>query len=226
MELLTCHLTRQMDILPLRVLGAQITIIGAGAIGSHVALALAKMGFNVKVIDFDTVTIENMCTSGYRYKDIGKPKVVALAEILKEFANIDIEISQERYTGDKAFPGIVIMAVDSMEVRSLIWRAHKKFGYLTKKIIDPRMSAEFASMYVVDPGNKLDQVRYEKTLYSDANAVSERCTAKATMYTAYGIAAIAVKDIVTDGNHSRTILWSLKDDQFSAWGRTPATQGA
>ena len=50
------YLVRQLDILPPEQTITPITIIGAGAIGSFVALSLAKMGFDdITVYDFDKI---------------------------------------------------------------------------------------------------------------------------------------------------------------------------
>jgi len=45
----------------------------------------------------------------------------------------------------------------------------------------------------------------------------DRCTAKATMYTACmlsGLVAKSVKDIVTDGPYPRNAMWSIKDNDL------------
>ena len=70
---------RQSDIINPEVLGTPVHIIGAGAIGSCAALALAKIGFkDFTVYDFDSVELHNLPNQMYRAKDIGKPKVEAL----------------------------------------------------------------------------------------------------------------------------------------------------
>jgi molybdopterin/thiamine biosynthesis adenylyltransferase len=120
------QLTRQLDIIPVDVLGEPITIIGAGAIGSFTALSLVKMGFgNIRVFDFDTVDVVNLNSQFYRFKDIGKLKVRALADLIHEFTDVRIEAIGKPYTGG-VFAGIVISAVDSMQIRKLIWDEHVK----------------------------------------------------------------------------------------------------
>lgn len=217
------HLTRQLDILPPEKTEIPITVIGAGAIGSFTVLALAKMGFEmIQVFDNDEIEVENMNCQFYRFKDIGKPKVIALKELVKEFTNVEIDARHELYERG-SFKGIVISAVDSMKARKLIWDNHKELSPATKFIIDPRMGAETAMLYAMNPMSVKDIVSYEKTLYSDDNAEHERCTAKATMYTACmlsGLVAKTVKDIVTNGNYPRTVVWSIKDNDFIAASNT------
>lgn len=220
MEFQNEHLTRQFDLLPPEKCDVQINVVGAGAIGSLTVLALAKMGFsNIKVFDFDDIEIENMNCQFYRFKDIGKKKVEALKDLIKDFTEIEIEAIPERYQGG-ILDGIVISAVDSMEVRKLIWDNHASKTVSTKFIIDPRMGAENAMLYTMNPMDVKDIESYGKTLYSDEDAMHERCTAKATMYTASmlsGLVAKSVKDIVTDGPYPRIALWSIKENDFKAW---------
>lgn len=208
------HLTRQLDIIPLDTLDQQISIVGAGAIGSFAALALVKMGFeNIQVFDDDSVEVENMNCQFFRHKDIGKKKVVALRELIEDFTGVEIDIFPERYQGEAPLPGIVISAVDSMAVRKMIWEAHKLKAVATPLLIDPRMSAETALCYAMRPMIQKDITAYEKTLYSDEKALFERCTAKSTMYTVLqlsGHVAKIVKDIACGQPYSRIMQWSLK----------------
>lgn len=216
------HLIRQWEILPIETLEENITIIGAGAIGSFTALALAKMGFhNMTVFDFDEVSIENMSCQWYRHKDIGKNKAEALRDLIKDFTEVEIMAVPSAYT-EGAFPGIVISAVDSMEVRKNIWENHKD-SVKTKFIIDPRMASEYAMMYVMKPTSARDIESYEKTLFADDEGVQERCTARSTMYTATmisGLVAKSVKDIVNNIPHPRVTDWNIKMDSFKSWPST------
>lgn len=214
------HLTRQLDLIPIETLDTEITIIGAGAIGSFACLSLSKMGFtNLRVYDFDEVSVENMSCQWFRKKDIGKPKVQALAELIEDFTDTKIIQCNEKYIG-QIHKGIVICAVDNMETRKLIWESHTKLGFATTHVIDPRMSAEYAVQYVMRPQNSKDCESYPKTLFSDSDGVQERCTAKSTMYTAQmisGLVAKAVKDIVNKKPYPRISNWNIAEDSFQSW---------
>ena len=220
MKLTNEHLTRQLDLLPIAVLGEPIHIIGAGAIGGWTALALSKMGFgNLSVWDDDKVSIENMNCQFFRHKDVGRMKVDALAELVRDFSGIDIMAIPLRYTGT-ALPGIVITAVDSMEARKTIWDAHVGRAPRTRRIIDPRMGAESALLYVMDPMGDADKLSYAKTLYTDDNAVREPCTRKSTAYCALplsGLVAAQVKSLVTGNPYSRITQWDIPKGGFQAW---------
>lgn len=232
MQLANEHLTRQMDIIPTDVLGTPITVIGAGAIGSWTVMALAKMGFcDITVYDFDKVEPVNLNAQVYGFHDVGRLKVHALHGAVKLATNIDIEVKAEPYEmqENRSARGIVIAAVDSMRARALIWNSLKAKAINCLAYIDPRMGAEEAMLYCMRPMHGADQKTYEKTLYSDRDAVQERCTAKATAYTALmlsGLVSKTVKDLLTgDNSYIRTCQWSIKGDQFLAWnasGKQPA----
>lgn len=213
------HLTRQLDLIPVERLTQPITIIGAGAIGSFVALQLAKAGFTHLIVwDHDVVSIENMNCQFYRFKDIGKLKVNALAELIKDFTNEDITAMPVKWEANPSLQGIVVVAVDSMEVRTEIFNTIKTMCFQVTHLIDPRMGAEAALMYTMSPWT--EEEAYRKTLYSDANAVQERCTAKSTIYTASllsGMVTKAVKNLACKESYPRVIHWQISDNQMQAY---------
>jgi len=206
------HLTRQSDLVPLSILSEKITIIGAGAIGGWVTLSLAKMGFeDITVYDFDHFDIVNLNSQFCRISDMGKPKVVALQELVRDFTGTAIAAKHERYEKG-IFPGIVISAVDSMSVRRNIWTNHTNKSPFTKAVIDPRMGAMDALLYVMRPMNAKDQDSYSKALYSDSEAIQERCTAKATVWAANLLAGLTVKavvDVLTRPDYLRNAQWDI-----------------
>ncbi len=217
------HLTRQMDLIPINVLGEEITIIGAGAIGSWTALALAKMGFgNIKVFDFDQIDIENLNSQFFPMSKLGTNKAIAIKTLVREFTGVNIDARATAYERG-VFPGIVISAVDSMKVRNLIWHNHREKSPGTRAIIDPRMGAETALLYVMNPMDEDDIASYEKSLYSDDDAVQERCTGKATIYTANMLAGLvckAVKDLVTRKDYLRIAQWDISQNAFMGFAKT------
>lgn len=206
------RLLRQLDIIPMEALEIPITVIGAGAVGSHVVKALAQMGFeDITVFDDDVVSEENLNAQGYPIAAIGKAKTQALCEIVEEYTSERIICAPIRYAAG-VLPGIVISAVDNMESRRLIWENHAGKALGTIAVIDPRMGAETALLYVMDPMSPLDQTSYEKTLHTDEESVKEPCTAKATIYTALllsGLVCKAVKDIALGLPYTRVVLWNI-----------------
>lgn len=210
-------LTRQAELITPEQRNIGITIIGAGAVGSFVSLALAKMGYlNQHVIDFDTIEPENMNCQFYSINDLDLPKVVALNKQIKEFTGETIRTEYKKIMPtDSVQSDIVISAVDNMEVRKHLFETSA-----CKYIIDPRMAAEYSTMRVVDMSDKEDKKAYSKSLFTDDEAVQERCTAKSTMYTVLllaGQVAKAVKDLSTEHNYVRSLEWSIKDNAMVAF---------
>lgn len=208
------HLTRQIEILPIAVLDAPITVIGAGAIGSFVTLTLAKMGFtDITVWDDDRVDTVNMNCQFYRFEDIGKYKVDALKEIVGQFSKTVLKRCNMRFhVGMMPANGITIVTVDSMRARKDIWASHVS-NTDCKLYIDARMSAEDSTVYAVTPEEKDFANLYSKTLYSDSEAMKERCTAKSTLYTVLSISGhigAVVKAFVTDQVYAHTHIANYK----------------
>lgn len=219
-EIREAALTRQIDFIPMNKLGAEIVIVGAGAIGSWVALSLAKMGLvDITVWDHDEVSIVNMNCQFYPLDSIGKPKVQALQEMVHRFTGTKINAVNKKYEGE-ALSGIVINALDNMATRSLIF---KERSPMIRWIVDPRMSLEQASLNVCDLHSLESIKQYEKSLYSDDAAIQERCTAKSTIYTANLIAGLVsktVKDIITGTSEDavRFLDFHIGKNQMIAWG--------
>lgn len=208
-------LVRQADILSEEQLEQSISVVGAGAIGSQVVMCLAKMGFeDISVFDFDTVSEENISNQWFGVADIGERKVVALANLVDDMTGVDIRGYNEEVKEEHTLNGadIVIAAVDSMKVRNILWNIVKN-SLEVKYFIDPRMSAEEGAVYCVDLSDEKSKERYEKTLYTDDEAVSERCTAKATMYCSMllsGQVCKTVKDLVVKDKYAHTVHWNVK----------------
>ncbi|MDO5046505.1 sulfur carrier protein ThiS adenylyltransferase ThiF [Campylobacter sp.] len=103
-----------------------ITICGAGGIGSNLAVMLVRSGLNrLKVIDFDTVEESNLNRQYYFKKDIGRSKVAALKEILQNIADVEVKAVQEKITEQNAEEilkgcDIVCEAFDSAEEKAML----------------------------------------------------------------------------------------------------------
>ncbi len=213
------HLSRQLDLIPVELLTKPITIIGAGAIGSFACLQLAKMGCsNIMVWDHDEVSIENMNSQFYRHKDIGRPKVEALADLVFDFTGVKISFVASRWTPGPTTTNIVLLCVDTMAARKDIFRQLQNSCFAVNYVIDSRMGAEDALLYTVNLESKADADMYEITLYSDANAVQQRCTAKSTIYTANllsGMVVKTVKNLLCNQSYPRVSMWAIGGNELT-----------
>ncbi len=174
---------RQLDVLDVpRLARTPITVIGAGAVGSFTVLALAKSGAEcITVYDDDLIEAHNLPNQWYRLTDLGRPKVAALKELVREMTGVEIEIHVARFT-DQSASEVTVCCVDSMDVRIALWRALHARPAL---YIDARMGAEVGKVMCVGAFGSW----YEETLHPSSEAYRAPCTARATMYCASGLAA-------------------------------------
>jgi molybdopterin/thiamine biosynthesis adenylyltransferase len=197
------HLTRHFDLIDAESLHTPITVIGAGGIGSWVTFALAKMGFsNITVYDGDKVDIVNVGNQLYGFSDVGSLKVNALARICENVGTKIRAIPSLFYGDHGAYinkGSIVIMAVDSMEVRKMIEESVPKDCFL----VDGRMGAEKILLYTAFDAPTREQ--YVKTLYADSAAEQVPCTAKATSYCALTISGLITGQVKAFSKGQKTI---------------------
>ena len=202
---------RQQDILPPEKIAAlEVTIIGAGAVGSFTCLTLTKMGVtDITVYDGDTVEEHNLPNQWYRSRDLGRKKVEALAEIILDFTDVTLTTRPFPYT-NQSLTSIVICCVDTMDTRLLIWREVRKCK--PEQYIDSRMGAEVGKIHVVTPSDPASCRRYEEDLYPSSEALHAPCTAKATVYCAAGLGAFiggtVAGYILGRPIHSNVIDWT------------------
>ena len=200
---------RQQDIVDGdRLADLPITVIGAGATGSFIALALAKMGVHqITVYDDDTVEAHNLPNQFYQPAHLGWKKVSALFHLVQAFTGVEIVARPERYV-DQQTRGIVIVCVDQMDQRQRIWRSCR-YRPDIPLFIDTRMGAEVAIVHAITPIDPEDVRHYEDTLHGSKEAFPARCTERAIVYTALGLAALVagkVKKSVMGQPFHKTIV--------------------
>ena len=115
-----------------------ITIIGVGATGGNLAVALARTGVErLDIYDFDKVESHNMTNQVWTVDQIGMFKEDALIENLLKI-NPEMKITKHGKWDGQLLTGIVINAVDSMELRKAIYEANK-YNPNIDLMIDPRL---------------------------------------------------------------------------------------
>lgn len=140
-------LSKHLDILdPINDITKPISIIGCGAIGSTLAVQLARLGVpKLYLYDFDEVELHNITNQMYRQCDVGRSKMEALTEILHEI-NPELEVHQVGAYKDQALNGYVFMAVDNIEIRKEIV-TNNKCNPNTVAMFDFRMGLYNAQHY-------------------------------------------------------------------------------
>lgn len=170
----------------------KINIIGAGTLGSFVALLLAKMlGEERKIIgwDKDLVVEHNTLNQLYRQEDVGLYKVDALKKTVGYLSGIKLAIRKTMVGRGTNLSGIVIVLVDNMEARREIFEACK-YRADVSLYIEARAGGDGALVYALRPPHNPDWVRrYEKTLYSQAAGIPAPCATRETLDVSWLVAA-------------------------------------
>ncbi len=189
---------RHQDIAPVdQMRSRRVHVIGCGGVNSHFCLQSAKLGLDLVVIDGDRVADENVGSQLFGPEHVGRPKVEVIRDLCEQLAGAQIETVNAFVQGGEALAGIVVEAVDSMQIRSDIWeRAILPRKELVDALVSVRMGAESGTLVVVRPNTVVDQIWYETTaLYPDERAMPLPCTGRATSYCATIAAALAVRAV-------------------------------
>ena len=131
---------------------ARIHIIGCGSVGSTLAENLVRMGLkNLTLWDFDVVEAHNIVNQMFVERQIGKPKVEALRDLLLEI-NPDlkdtIRLEPDGWRG-KTLSGYIFLCVDNIELRREIAEKHKNNPNV-RGFFDFRTGLEDAQHYGAD----------------------------------------------------------------------------
>lgn len=197
----------------------EVTMIGAGGIGSPTAIALAKMGVHISAIwDPDRIERHNLPNQFYRIRDIGEPKAQALQNICADFAGVIPAAKRQTFRIDRNTKGIIVSGVDSMRSRIDIWKKIKGLEKISL-YIDGRMRGEVARIFTIRPNNEEDCRMYEATLHSDEKAGEVACTERAIIYNVFMVASLIarqVKRFTKSEPFPREIICDLVNLQFFA----------
>jgi adenylyltransferase/sulfurtransferase len=124
-----------------KIIGAKVLIVGAGGLGSPVALYLALAGVGtIGLVDFDVVDLSNLQRQIlHQNDDIGRPKVVSARETLNAY-NPDVKVVAHEYplTSDNALEtigqyDIVVNGADNFAARYLV---NDACVFLKKPLVD------------------------------------------------------------------------------------------
>lgn len=117
----------------------RIHIIGCGSVGSTLAEHLARYGLsNFVLYDFDVVEDKNIVNQMFDLRDVGRPKVDAVADKLKSInADVKVRTVKTGWNEDMTLSGYVFLCVDSIAVRKAVVEANK-YNSLIKGMFDFR----------------------------------------------------------------------------------------
>lgn len=225
---------RQLGLIdPRDIKTKSITVVGAGATGSYVAMALAQLGWgdihrghgNLIVIDGDVVKEHNLCNQIYEPIHIGKSKAESLKEIILRKCGFSIEVHNE-FVNEKTDPKLVksnyvFLLTDTMSSRKEIFENFLKFSIRTDLVIETRMGIKDGRVYAFNP-NDVDQKReWENTLYTDKEAETSRCGASESIITTVMfLAGLATQRVVQHFNlnyGSESLKGKNKETSIPMW---------
>lgn len=199
--------TRQRDLFDPDKTRASVTHVGCGGVGSFAALALAKLGVHdMKLIDPDTVEEHNVPNQLFKHRlsfdsnlsQVGVPKVTALRDLIAEFADPEvITVTQSRLedTPPEFFNSdVVVSGLDSMEARSALWE-RLRWKIAPRLLLDARLAGQMVVLYAVRPMLPSDVEAYEKTLYSDEEALEVSCTSRGVIDVGFFVAALITRNV-------------------------------
>lgn len=189
--------TRHREIFDPEKFNIPVQIIGCGAVGSWVALMLAKLGISdIHVWDFDHVEQHNIANQLFGNSDVGKKKVVALADAIYKQTGMDIIAHCEKVVSQPMY-GVVFNLVDSMAARKEIWDNCLKYKGGVQRVIETRMGVDVGRVYNVGNMNPMNIKDYEGTLYGDDVAEVSACGTSLTVITsALSVASCAVRGMI------------------------------
>ena len=141
-----------------KLIDTKVLIVGAGGLGSPVAVYLALAGIGtIGIVDFDTVDVSNLQRQIlHQNKDIGRPKVVSAKETLTAYnREINVICHEEPITSDNAMDiipnyDVVINGADNFAARYLVNDACYLSG---KPLVDGSILLFDGQASVYLPGN-------------------------------------------------------------------------
>ena len=179
-----------------------VILAGVGGIGSYVGFLLARMKpASMFIYDDDIVETVNMSGQLYGQSDLGRTKVSALAEMIRNYAGYSSVFAiSERFTNESEASDIMICGFDNMAARRLFF--NKWVNHVQSKpeeerknclFIDGRLAAEEFQVLCIKGDDEYNINRYNNEfLFSDAEADETICSYKQTTFCANMIASYMV----------------------------------
>lgn len=181
-----------------------IIVGGAGGISSNTIFQLARVHpKSIYIFDDDTVEEVNLAGQMFNNDSVGKKKVDAIANIVKDFCRYESVFAMpERYTEDSFTADIMLCGFDNMKARKIFfnnWCKHVDEQKNKSKClyIDARLSFDTLQVFTITGDDEFNKTRYEEEfLFSDDEADETICSLKQTTFMACMIASFIVNNVV------------------------------
>lgn len=156
-----------------RLKNSRVCILGAGGLGSNVAVSLARSGIgHIKIVDFDIVESSNLNRQYYFLYHIGKKKVDCLKDIISkinpyvEVVTQDIRVCEDNIHDIIGGYKIICEAFDSASLKSMV------ISELLSKY-DDKIVMSGSGMAGIGNSNEIKTQRKFKNLYICGDGVSD-----------------------------------------------------
>lgn len=202
-----------------------VTIGGAGGIGSIVAFLMSRIGpRSITLYDNDTVNRHNLSNQLFGKEDIDKPKVEAVMNLCKNYSRYFIKAVPDLFTLQTPSTPVMFSCFDNMEAREQMFEVFKQNCNKHQEegtppiFIDGRLTAEQFFIYAVTP-NRIED--YEKTLFPSSEAANLPCGFKGTTHNSFMIGSKMVALFtnhcfnITVGEHIRDVPFSVENEIFN-----------
>lgn len=180
----------------------KISVIGAGGIGSWVALGLSKTGFE-KIEVWDGDIIEDHNIPNQIFLSSGLNKAEELAKIVPGVTSIP-----KYWEGEKINSDIIVIGVDNMSTRKKIIETQR-----ASLCVDGRIGGELIRVLSVSPIDFGSKQYYLDSWYPSSEAVELPCTARAIADIGFfvsGIICNLVRKFLKESNVIREIVFDAK----------------
>jgi molybdopterin/thiamine biosynthesis adenylyltransferase len=159
-----------------------INIIGCGATGSRVFMALVELGcMNINCYDFDHVEDHNLANQAFLASHILVPKVDACRNMYRlktgRSAPETMTFNNARVPVKDAgiMSGIVFLLTDTMASRREIYEEVIKDNPLIPFVIETRMASTHGNVNVFDPNDPKQAKKWVDSLIDDGEAELSPC---------------------------------------------------
>lgn len=227
--------SRQAQIVPTLIENLKILIVGVGGIGSNVAHTLVSLGAGsgpggkIIIYDPDIVSEENLWPQYFHEAHIGMPKVEALAQNLKsQFGagqSLEIVAKQGKFFGNgEDRVDVVIFGVDSLKMRSIIWKGMVRSQMQWRLLVDGRMGGRGATIVFLQSTDG-EAIRYYDKYMLPTNVPNDLlCGEKATAYLTKGLLPGIISGGIAQWLNGQQLSneWSIDFDS-TPWRINPIT---
>lgn len=178
----------------------KVTVVGAGALGSHIVDILASVGIkDITVYDFDTVVEHNIPNQVYKLSDVGRPKVDALVDHVKAKMGYEIRGMNKKLESLKdegIDDGYLVVATDTMKTNlSLITQA---IDSNIQKVVEAKMSVSNGQIFFFEPQDPYQYNQWKHEWRDNVPDGIVACTQRACAVNIHLICSIAAGCIMLD----------------------------